>query len=114
MRYKCDNCDWSGLEEQAVDAEDLPERLTPGCIYTDKECPHCGALAYPYKTQGPPNRTFNRPQALAGLQAKIREWIGSYYGTPDEGLSDVQALHMARAAMVVWEFENEEFPRPSV
>jgi predicted RNA-binding Zn-ribbon protein involved in translation (DUF1610 family) len=29
------------------ECRDVRERLLPGDTYTDKECPKCGALAYP-------------------------------------------------------------------
>jgi len=49
MKYTCDNCGYRANREKFKDAEDLSMRLSPGCIYTDVECPKedCGALAYP-------------------------------------------------------------------
>ena len=48
MRFKCENCDFSGQESKFKPAERLGERLDPGGVYTDRECPECGALAYPH------------------------------------------------------------------
>jgi len=51
MKYECDNCGYRAKREKFNEARDLSMRLTPGCIYTDMECPKCeeGALAYPDK-----------------------------------------------------------------
>lgn len=43
----CDNCGFTAGADTMDDAEDLPSRLTRGGLYTDKECPACGALAFP-------------------------------------------------------------------
>ncbi len=45
--YECDNCDFKALAYQFDEAVDISQRIDPGGIYTDKECPKCGALAYP-------------------------------------------------------------------
>lgn len=49
MIYTCANCGFSGPRDNFDDAVDLFQRLAPGGIYTDKECPlaNCGALAFP-------------------------------------------------------------------
>ena len=46
--YRCDNCRAIYERSACEEAIDLFERLEPGCTYTDRECPECGALAYPY------------------------------------------------------------------
>lgn len=43
---QCDNCDFVAEESNMNEAQDLSMRLDVGGIYTDKECPHCGTLAY--------------------------------------------------------------------
>lgn len=60
MKLKCDNCSREGEEEGFTDANDLWQRLEIGGIYTDKECPDCGALAFPIakKKTNPPLRKF--------------------------------------------------------
>ncbi len=45
--FECDNCNWRGPESSTAEASDLHERLEAGSIYTDRECPQCGSLAYP-------------------------------------------------------------------
>lgn len=45
--YECDNCEHKGQGVELPDARDLFQRLEPGGIYTNKECPHCGALCFP-------------------------------------------------------------------
>lgn len=45
--YKCDNCHYQAGSCFFDYAKDLHLRLTPGEKYTDRECPKCGALAFP-------------------------------------------------------------------
>jgi predicted RNA-binding Zn-ribbon protein involved in translation (DUF1610 family) len=40
--YRCAHCGWRG--EGVVPARDLLRRLAPGDLFTDRECPECGAL----------------------------------------------------------------------
>jgi len=47
MKYECDNCNHQGTEENLPDVKKLFSRLTVGGIFTDKECPKCGALCFP-------------------------------------------------------------------
>jgi len=45
--YECENCAFEGSRESCAEARDLWERVTPGDVFTDRECPKCGALAFP-------------------------------------------------------------------
>lgn len=49
MRLHCEDCDWTGTDDEANPAQDITERHSIGCIYSDMECPKCGALCYPIK-----------------------------------------------------------------
>lgn len=51
--YECDNCHHRGDRENFRPAEKVDARIDPGGTYTDKECPRCGALAYPAGEDGP-------------------------------------------------------------
>ena len=42
--YECQDCGTEFAENQLNEAKDLLNRLEPGDIFTDKECPSCGAL----------------------------------------------------------------------
>lgn len=46
-KYACANCDFTADEDSFKPAKHLSQRIDPGGIYTDIECPKCGALAYP-------------------------------------------------------------------
>lgn len=50
--YVCQDCQTEWPENQLNDAKDLSMRMEPGDIYTDKECPTCGALCYPIQNGG--------------------------------------------------------------
>lgn len=43
--YRCQDCDWKG--EDAVPARDVLARHAPGDVFSDLECPECGALVQP-------------------------------------------------------------------
>jgi hypothetical protein len=45
--YECQDCESEWHKNQLNPAKDLSERMTPGDVYTDVECPSCGALCYP-------------------------------------------------------------------
>lgn len=47
MRLACANCSWKGPEERAKEAQDLTMRHEVGSLYSDRECPKCGALCFP-------------------------------------------------------------------
>jgi hypothetical protein len=49
--YRCANCSFEADREDLPDAKDLFIRLEAGGIFTDKECPKCGALAFPVKEE---------------------------------------------------------------
>lgn len=48
-QYACGNCDYIDEKEMMKDlsTHHLYERFQPGDIFTDKECPKCGALCFP-------------------------------------------------------------------
>lgn len=58
MNYQCDNCGHVGSGDTFPDARDLSQRLDEGGTYTTKECPECGALAYPHESSD--RRTADR------------------------------------------------------
>jgi hypothetical protein len=45
--YACQDCETEFYENQLNPAKDLSERIAPGDVYTDVECPSCGALCFP-------------------------------------------------------------------
>lgn len=47
MNLTCDNCGFTAGYDKFHDARELSARISVGGVYTDKECPDCGALAYP-------------------------------------------------------------------
>lgn len=46
MNCRCDNCDWTGPDDDLNDVKDLLERVDPGGEMPAGECPQCGDLAY--------------------------------------------------------------------
>lgn len=47
MKYKCDDCGLCFPREKCHPIKHASVRIEPGGIYTDKQCPSCGALTYP-------------------------------------------------------------------
>lgn len=47
MKYKCDDCGLCFPGEKCHPIKRASERIAPGGVYTDKQCPSCGALTYP-------------------------------------------------------------------
>ena len=66
---KCGNCEWQGGYREANPAQRLHWRLALGDIYTDVECPECGALAYLIK---PATESARNQQAHGTVRLKLR------------------------------------------
>lgn len=49
---QCDNCNFTARTWQMQPVKDIGQRIDVGGVYTDKECPHCGALCYPVTAWG--------------------------------------------------------------
>ena len=49
LNMKCDGCGLVADYEDLTPARDLSMRLTVGGLYSDVECPECGALCFPVK-----------------------------------------------------------------
>jgi len=45
--YACQDCETEWYENQVEEVKDASERFAPGDIYTDAQCPSCGALCFP-------------------------------------------------------------------
>ena len=50
----CQNCTWSGAENQTEFLHDVFERVPPGTIMPWGECPECGCACYPRDEPAPP------------------------------------------------------------
>lgn len=57
---KCDNCGFKAMYNELPLAKRLEERLDVGGMYTDVECPKCGALCYPCD---PPPASLPKPDS---------------------------------------------------
>ena len=44
--YECQNCDYVAPYSELPKAKDILERMEPGDMFTDVECPACGALCF--------------------------------------------------------------------
>lgn len=67
-KYQCNNCGHTADEYDLPDAKDLHMRLTPGDIYTNKECPECEAhaLCFPAESACPAAKSDRRVTELRG------------------------------------------------
>jgi len=69
-QYECGDCGHRDTRDFFPLAEDLFQRLTVGDIFTDVECPECGALAHPVEVSTPnwENNAIQYPRLIAELQ----------------------------------------------
>jgi hypothetical protein len=72
--YRCQNCDWQG--ECAVPARDLHKRHLPGDVFSDLECPKCGALVHPLDGYG--KRPVKRLVAILIYEHKHGRDVSAY------------------------------------
>ena len=75
-QVQCDNCQWTGDHGEANMAKKLWERMEPGGIYTDVECPECGALAFPLDDADP------EPEDPAKTKLSPHPWFWGVDGKP--------------------------------
>ncbi len=70
MIHECDNCDWSGTEDelgrQLFEMPDLLDRINPGCPVPSGDCPECQGCCYPLDKAELERRVF--PDLLAALR----------------------------------------------
>jgi|TARA_B100002003_G_C13967483_1_gene468334 hypothetical protein len=72
-KFKCDDCGMVGNEDEFPEAKDILLRMEVGGTYTDKECPECGALAYPVdKRMDGWSETLNLSDELKAELGKLR------------------------------------------
>jgi hypothetical protein len=48
---ECQNCGFLAESENFNTAQNIEQRHSPGDTFSDKECPHCGALGYPVEDE---------------------------------------------------------------
>lgn len=56
MRLSCQNCEFEAAVDAFHEATGIEVRHTMGDVYSDKECPECGALAFPKDAEMALNR----------------------------------------------------------
>ena len=84
---RCDNCEWSGSDEQLgrtlSEMHHLAERLDPSSTVPSGECPECGCLAYPVREY----RDLENPHAEVAGGVEI-----AAPGPSCEAISPLEAL----------------------
>lgn len=78
--FACQNCGKRGARDAFAPARDLHERISPGEIYTDLECPECGALATPEPTD--PRRVVQLVLHGGGYRVVPSAGRASAHGVP--------------------------------
>lgn len=73
MIHECDNCDWSGTEDelgrQLFEMPDLLDRIDPGCPVPSGDCPECQGCCYPLDKAELERRAF--PKLVTHLQCAL-------------------------------------------
>ena len=72
MKLQCDNCSHTADYDDFPEAEDFHTRNSIGFLFSDKECPECGALAFPVAEGAEAERERVRDAAPALLAALRR------------------------------------------
>ena len=70
--FECDNCSKQFTEDQCNEAKDILMRMERGSIFTDLECPECGALCYSVGEKAEPDEPMN-PQRWDSMTPVERE-----------------------------------------
>lgn len=103
VMHECDNCDWTGTEDQLrdvlADMEDLFERIEPGHIVPSGDCPECGANCYPVEEVRPVMRLSIFAHHVAEIVGNTTQ-PGSFTLAPCEGV---------RAEVVISQSERSPF-----
>ena len=100
-RYECDDCGFTGNEDEFPEARKLSMRLTPSGAYTDRECPECECLAFPVKTpedEANARLLATAPDLLAALRALVIS-IENVDFSPLDGVYDQIPWAQAEAAI---------------
>ena len=80
--YECANCSHRAAAGDLPDARDLSQRLEPGSEFTDRECPHCGALCFPLSDEDIARVEKSGPRLLAALEkceVQMREYVSWHH-----------------------------------
>ena len=85
MKLQCDNCSHTADYDDFPEAEDFHTRNSIGFLFSDKECPKCGALAFPVPEGAEAERERTRDAALSqdtltAIHADIRGAIAKAKG----------------------------------
>lgn len=95
MKVRCDNCGHETtdgrLKVRLEDIPDLAKRLDPGGVVPAGECPKCGALAYPIRTDDlPASVRTTIEEVLHATKGHLKVICGDGRNlTVYEGLQDV-------------------------
>ena len=83
LKVECQNCSWKGTEDKCKPAKDVECRHELGDIFSDIECPKCGALCYPVNPkETSPGRDYQGElkAAVATLERFVAS-VGSHWNT---------------------------------
>ena len=102
-KLKCDNCGREGDEDAFKDAADILQRHSMGDTFSDKECPDCGALAFPVPAE--PKEGSLRQSIVAIIED------GGEGLLDDHGVDHKVAVQMADAILLeIPKFQEPEEP----
>ena len=80
--YECANCGHRDAPDKLPAAKDVSQRCEAGDEFSDKECPHCGALCFPLGDEGTTLLKAAAPRLLSALTAcelQLREYVAWHH-----------------------------------
>lgn len=96
MKYQCANCGHIATRGDCPDvkAAALTQRMDPGDTFTDKECPKCGALAYPIEFRWGDDAFETKQAAQEGIAQMIFEDLHNTYAAGVQYGKTNYAIHV--------------------
>ena len=77
--FECGNCGYQADHENLPEAQDLYDRVDVGGIFTDVECPECGALCFPVEPE-PESNTIN---------LELKDGTSARWNVPEEKVDEL-------------------------
>lgn len=100
MIHECDNCGWSGSEEELgcvmADMADFFERVTPGCPVPSGDCPECRACCYPLDQREEMHQMF--PDLVTHLKCAL-DYYQMFRDSSPVGPTEADDIASCQAAL---------------
>ena len=101
MKLQCDNCSHTADYDDFPEAEDFHTRNSIGFLFSDKECPKCGALAFPVPEGAEAERERTRDAARTFHKTPSRQFTPTYAAqSPRRKANSLSGEHLTGCPLV--------------